>query len=140
MELVLLHRDADRRPRGTARWLALHPFVRHHHLRLGVPADFDRLARFLGGTAVGLVLGGGGARGFAHIGVMRALDEAGIPIDRVGGTSMGAMIAAQWARGHDWKEIRTSTARAGSSCGLTSSSPCRWSSVLSSKAARRCST
>lgn len=106
VELVLLHREADRRPRGTARWLALHPFVRHHHLRLGVPSDFDRLARFLGGTAVGLVLGGGGARGFAHIGVLRALAEAGVPIDRVGGTSMGAMIAAQWARGHSWEEIR----------------------------------
>jgi NTE family protein/lysophospholipid hydrolase len=57
------------------------------------------VARFLSGTAIGLVLGGGGARGLAHIGVVRALREAGIPIDIVGGTSMGAIIAAQVALG-----------------------------------------
>jgi NTE family protein/lysophospholipid hydrolase len=68
-------------------------------------ADFARLARFVDGSAVGLVLGGGGARGFAHIGVIRALEEAGIPIDRIGGTSMGAVIAALHARGHDWQTM-----------------------------------
>jgi NTE family protein/lysophospholipid hydrolase len=62
-------------------------------------ADFQRLARHVAGRAIGLVLGGGGARGFAHIGVIRALQEAGVPIDRVGGTSMGAVIAAQYAGG-----------------------------------------
>ena len=107
-ELVLLHDNGDdrrRRPKDTARWLALRPFARHHHLRPARPADFGRLARFLNGTAVGLVLGGGGARGFAHIGVMRALDEAGVPIDRVGGASMGAVMAALYARGFDWKDM-----------------------------------
>ena len=48
---------------------------------------------------MGLALGGGGARGFAHIGMVRALREAGVPIDLVGGTSMGASIAAQIAMG-----------------------------------------
>ncbi|HEX9941366.1 MAG TPA: cyclic nucleotide-binding and patatin-like phospholipase domain-containing protein [Thermoanaerobaculia bacterium] len=104
-ELVLLHREPGRRPRDAARWLELWPFLRHHHLRLFDPAGFGRLARFLDGSAVGLVLGGGGARGFAHIGVIRALEEAGIPIDRVGGASMGAMIAAQYARGNGWEAI-----------------------------------
>lgn len=103
-ELVLLH-EGRQRPEGTARWLALRPFTRHHHVRLAAPNDFGRIARFLDGTAVGLVLGGGGARGFAHIGVMRALDEAGVPIDRVGGTSMGAVMAALYARGFDWKDM-----------------------------------
>jgi predicted acylesterase/phospholipase RssA len=41
--------------------------------------------------AVGVVLGGGGARGFAHIGVLQALEEEGIPIDAIGGTSMGSV-------------------------------------------------
>ena len=50
-------------------------------------------------AAVGLGLGGGGARGFAHIGSLRALEEAGIPVDVVAGTSMGANIAAQAAMG-----------------------------------------
>jgi predicted acylesterase/phospholipase RssA len=102
-ELVLLHLRRKERPHGTARWLALHSFLRHHHIRMNVPGDFDRLARFVNGTPVGLVLGGGGARGFAHIGVIRALEEAGIPIDRVGGTSMGAVMAGLYARGIDWK-------------------------------------
>jgi predicted acylesterase/phospholipase RssA len=83
----------------------LRPFRRHHHVRPGQGGDFGRLARFLDGSAVGLVLGGGGARGFAHIGVIRALLEAGIPIDRVGGTSMGAIMAALHARGFDWKDM-----------------------------------
>ncbi|HWM92037.1 MAG TPA: patatin-like phospholipase family protein [Thermoanaerobaculia bacterium] len=104
-ELVLLHGDPRRRPSGTARWLELRPFVGHHHIRLPLPGDFDRLARFLDGSAVGLVLGGGGARGFAHIGVIRALEEAGVPIDRVGGSSMGAVMAGLYARGHDWKDM-----------------------------------
>ncbi|GAB7347170.1 hypothetical protein MBLNU459_g3285t2 [Dothideomycetes sp. NU459] len=59
--------------------------------------DFHRLARRLCGKSVGLVLGGGGARGIAHVGIIRALEEAGIPIDIVGGTSIGAFIGALYA-------------------------------------------
>jgi lysophospholipid hydrolase len=59
--------------------------------------DFHRLARRLSGKAVGLVLGGGGARGCAHVGIIRALEESGIPIDIVGGTSIGAFIGALYA-------------------------------------------
>lgn len=102
-ELVLL-RGADV-PRDTHVWLALRTFARHHHVQLERAADFERLARHLAGRAVGLVLGGGGARGFAHIGVIRALEEAGIPIDRVGGASMGAVVAAQYARGLGYPEM-----------------------------------
>ena len=63
--------------------------------------DFHRLARRLCGKSVGLVLGGGGARGIAHLGVIRAIEEAGIPIDMVGGTSIGAFIGALYARDAD---------------------------------------
>jgi NTE family protein/lysophospholipid hydrolase len=77
------------------------PLRRHH------ADDVGRLARLLTGRAVGLVLGGGGARGFAHLGVLRALREAGIPIDLVGGNSMGALIGSQWALGHDLAEIQS---------------------------------
>lgn len=65
-----------------------------HLVRKGVRGDMERLARHLAGRSVGLVLSGGGARGFAHAGVYRALNEAGVPVDAVGGTSMGAIIAA----------------------------------------------
>ena len=63
--------------------------------------DFHRLARRLCGKSVGLVLGGGGARGIAHVGVIKALEEAGIPIDVIGGTSIGAFIGALYARDAD---------------------------------------
>ena len=104
-DLVLL--QAERRPLypNTREWLAPRVVRRHHHLVLDSDEDFGRLTRILTGRATGVVLGGGGARGFAHIGVLRAIDEAGIPVDLVGGTSMGAMIAAQRALGWDSKAI-----------------------------------
>lgn len=59
-------------------------------------SDFSRLARWLTGNSVGLVLGGGGARGASHIGMIKAIQEAGIPIDMVGGVSIGALMGALW--------------------------------------------
>jgi NTE family protein len=69
------------------------------------PTDLARMVRALTGRAVGLVLSGGGARGFAHIGVARALRQSGIPIDLLGGTSMGAVVAASLASGWDDYEV-----------------------------------
>ncbi|XP_016160996.1 PREDICTED: neuropathy target esterase sws-like [Ficedula albicollis] len=60
-------------------------------------SDFSRLARVLTGNTIALVLGGGGARGCSHIGVIKAMEESGIPIDLVGGTSIGAFIGALYA-------------------------------------------
>ena len=97
--LVIVHPDGGGRPSGTRKWLAGRQVREHVHLRWDGPADFARLGRMLAGRAVGVVLGGGGARGFAHIGVLRALTEAGVPIDYIGGTSMGAGVAAQYALG-----------------------------------------
>ncbi|CCM03650.1 uncharacterized protein FIBRA_05794 [Fibroporia radiculosa] len=64
-------------------------------------SDFARLARRLCGKSIGVVLGGGGARGISHLGVLRALEEYGIPIDIVGGTSMGAFVGGLYAREGD---------------------------------------
>lgn len=97
--LVLLHPDGKTLPTGTQQWLKGRPVEGHHHVRWDRDKDFGRLARFLTGNAIGLVLGGGGARGCSHIGVIRALTEAGIPIDMVGGTSIGGAIAALHAMG-----------------------------------------
>ncbi len=72
----------------------------HHHLRLGQREDIKRLARFLSGSAVSIVLAGGGARGFAHFGVLKALRQSGVPFDYLAGTSMGGIIAAGMAM--DW--------------------------------------
>ncbi|HVO45198.1 MAG TPA: patatin-like phospholipase family protein [Steroidobacteraceae bacterium] len=90
-ELILLH-DGKIARGAAARWLADLPGVPHHHVT--GPEDVARLARMLTGRGVGLVLSGGGARGFAHIGIVRALREAGVPIDLVGGTSMGGILGA----------------------------------------------
>jgi predicted acylesterase/phospholipase RssA/CRP-like cAMP-binding protein len=103
--LVLVHDDGTRIPSNTRAWLAPRRIAEHHHLRWDRAGDFGRVARSLAGRTVAVVLGGGGARGLAHVGVLRALDEAGIPIDLIGGTSMGAMVAAQYAQGWDWKRI-----------------------------------
>ena len=72
---------------------------RLHHVRSGDPQDAERLARWLLDRPVGLVFGGGGALGIAHVGVLKALEEARVPIDIVGGTSMGAIFAGGHARG-----------------------------------------
>lgn len=93
-ELVLLHDGRDPSPGSTAPLLAGGLYGHHHHVRLDVHADIDRLARLLTGHAVGVVMAGGGARAFTHIGVVRALRECGVPVDLVGGTSMGAIVAA----------------------------------------------
>jgi len=96
-ELLLLHEKGFVNGAAT-RWHGVLPGMPHHHMRK--PADYDRLVRLLTGRAVGLVLSGGGARGFAHLGVVRALREHGVPIDLVGGTSMGGILAAGVAA--DW--------------------------------------
>ncbi len=104
-QLLLLH------PQGRAQGLPDHFALRsgifqsHHHIRAGLPDDIKRMARFVSGRAVGLVLAGGGARGFAHIGVLKALKEAHVPIDQLGGTSMGAIIAAGLALEWDIEEL-----------------------------------
>jgi len=72
---------------------------------MGRRDDFARLARFLARQATGLVLAGGGARGFAHIGVIKAFHEAGIPIDSIGGTSSGAMCSVTYAMELDPQQL-----------------------------------
>jgi NTE family protein len=102
LDLVLLN-DDDGDLRQTAEGWRRHlpiDFVCHVRRRNG--GDLARLARILNGTAVGLVLGCGGARGFAHLGVVRALHEAMIPIDIIAGCSMGAIVGAGVAL--EWEE------------------------------------
>jgi predicted acylesterase/phospholipase RssA/CRP-like cAMP-binding protein len=104
IELVLVHDDASRAPSRAAKWLAGRHVAAHHHVRLGVAADAERIGRRLAGCAVGVVLGGGGARGFAHLGVLRALEECGVPIDAIGGNSMGAIVGGLFACGYTHEE------------------------------------
>jgi predicted acylesterase/phospholipase RssA/CRP-like cAMP-binding protein len=105
LDLVLVHEDASRPPTDTARWLDVRDERKHFHVRLKEEGDLARLARFLTGNAVALILGGGGSRGFAHIGVIRAMEELGVHLDLVCGTSMGALIAAGAACEFSGKEL-----------------------------------
>lgn len=96
--LILLHPPDTSHPRYTRHWLEQRPDVkRHYHIRTGHKPDMARLARILSGTAIGFVLAGGGAKGFAHIGILKALKEWGIPIDFVGGTSVGGLVGATFS-------------------------------------------
>lgn len=98
--LILLQDKERRHPTGTEKWLDRRPVDAHFHIRPTLPRDLYRLARILTGNATGLVLAGGGARGFAHLGVYKALDEAGMEVDFVGGTSIGGVMAAYISFGH----------------------------------------
>ncbi len=98
-ELLLLHEGSI--VNGAAmRWGKALPGAPCHHLR--TPSDLPRIVRLMTHRAVGLVLSGGGARGFAHLGVVRALRENGVPIDMAGGSSMGGILAAGVAA--DWSD------------------------------------
>ena len=105
VDLILLQPADARRPKGSGAWMDATNAARLFHLRRGETADFQRIARVLTGQSVGLVLSGGGARAYAHVGAIRALQEQGVPIDFVGGVSMGAIIGAGLAMGWDNAEM-----------------------------------
>ena len=103
VELFLLH-DGSFVAGAASRWLKSLAVAQHHHI--ADAADLGRAARLITRRGVGLVLSGGGARGFAHLGVVQALREARVPIDFVGGASIGAIIAAGVAMGWGEEELR----------------------------------
>lgn len=103
---LLLIQPADlERPSGSEAWLDATGATRVFHARRGHAPDFERLARVITGQSVGLVLSGGGARAYAHVGAIKALRERGVPVDFVGGSSMGAIVAAGLAMGWDQVEM-----------------------------------
>ena len=95
--LILLHKNKDQLPKHSLKWLQLANFQLHHHLCLQYPQDIQRILRFMRGVPIGLVLGGGGLRCWAHYGAILALFKKNIPIDAIGGTSAGAIVAAYHA-------------------------------------------
>ncbi|XP_027471652.2 patatin-like phospholipase domain-containing protein 7 isoform X2 [Zalophus californianus] len=131
-QLILLHREDGPAPSRTVEWLNMRSWCSGHlHLccprrvfsRRSMPklvemyqrvfqrppdrhSDFSRLARVLTGNAIALVLGGGGARGCAQVGIIRALTECGIPVDMVGGTSIGAFMGALYSEERNYSQIR----------------------------------
>lgn len=112
-DLMLVNPAGAARPGGATRWLEPGPGLEPglfapdqiFHVHAGDLADHRRVARLAAGQAVGVVLAGGGARGFAHIGALRALEEAGIPVDLIGGTSMGALVGGSVAHDTDLAQV-----------------------------------
>lgn len=113
-DLLVLRHPADREfPRGVAPWLDAHLGAQHLHLRAGHAGDGGRAARFIAGRPLGVVLGGGGARGFAHIGALLALREMGIEADIICGASIGAILAGVYAMEGDLERTAEATVRVG---------------------------
>lgn len=102
--LLLVREKADKTITKSAAWIDPRAPKLHHHVALDDDADFAKVARFLTGRAVGLVLAGGGALGCAHLGVIQALRNANVPIDFIGGASAGAAMGGAIARGMSVEE------------------------------------
>ena len=103
LDVILVQPSGAVSPQGSERWLDLAPAARLFQVRAGDASDLARLARVYTGNSVGLALGGGGARAYAHLGVAKALAELKVPIDFLAGTSMGAVVAAGLAMG--WQDV-----------------------------------
>jgi NTE family protein len=112
VDLILLQSPTCAAPRGSALWSAALSPARLFQAREGDQADIERLARVITGQAVGLVLSGGAARAFAHIGAIRVLHERKTPIDFIGGVSMGAVIGLGLAMGWTMEELEHRIRRA----------------------------
>ena len=97
--IIMLHPEGTDHPEGSAKWRIESGAKEIYHVRKNNSDDLGRIARILTGRAISLVLSGGGARGFAHIGVLRALEELDVKVDMVGATSIGAPIAGWIAMG-----------------------------------------
>jgi predicted acylesterase/phospholipase RssA/CRP-like cAMP-binding protein len=99
LDVALVHTEQADVPVTPAGWAWLTRQARVHHVRMGDRRDYERLARTLVRSGVALVLSGGGARGIAHVGVLKAFEDARVPVDAIAGTSMGSLVAAAYARG-----------------------------------------
>jgi NTE family protein len=108
VHLVLVYPSAITLPSHTNKWFKNRYIKQYYNIRKGNAKDLSRFTRLITGNGVGLVLGGGGARALAHIGLIKALEELEIPIDYIGGTSMGALIGACLALELDYNFLSTS--------------------------------
>lgn len=99
IEYAFLHPPDTVAPKNTSKWLKNRDMAAYHHIRMEDQSHYARLARRLTSTAYGLILSGGGARGYVHLGVHKAIEEKGITIDYIGGTSMGGLLGGAMAMG-----------------------------------------
>ena len=106
VELVLLAEDKVKNPVGVNAWFKNRDLKEHYKVRISQEPDLERLVRLITGNALGLILSGGGALALAHVGVLKALHEANILIDYIGGASMGSIISGLYALEIDTDTIK----------------------------------
>lgn len=102
---VFCHEEDVKYPQGTHYVLDQLKEGPHAHARTNSASDLKRLVRYITGNSIGLVLGGGGAKGIAHLGVLKAMEECNIPVDFIAGTSMGAIYASLFAKHLSFKDV-----------------------------------
>ncbi len=105
VKMMLVHPEDCLLPERTIDWYDDRKINGHHHVRVNNKCDISRIARIVCGRSNGLVLSGGGAKGMAHVGVYKALEEQNIQIDYVCGTSIGSIMAALVAMDMSAKEV-----------------------------------
>ena len=103
--LVLNHKENTSIPENTSDIINKRNGLRTFHIKNNNESDVKRIVRFITKQTIGLTLGGGGAKGFAHFGIYKAMNELNIPVDIIGGTSAGSIVASQIALGHTFEEI-----------------------------------
>lgn len=104
-ELILLHDSYKTWYPDTQRYLSLSNFSKNYHITFALPKTIRRLLRILSGHAIGLVLSGGGAKGWATIGAMRAFYEHNVEIDYIGGTSIGSAVGACYVLSENFEQF-----------------------------------
>lgn len=93
-EFLLIHSQKKTNYPETRFWFNNYDFNINYHMATDSPTDIAKALRLITGTALGLVLGGGGAKTWAEIGALKAIEEMAIQIDSYGGTSAGGIISA----------------------------------------------
>lgn len=93
-DLILIHRNEKFSKFKAADWLENRPVKGHYHVNMDAPNPLKSLVRILTNNSFAVVLNGGGARGLSHIGVLKALEESGMKIDFLGGSSFGSFAGA----------------------------------------------
>ncbi|MEM9465035.1 MAG: cyclic nucleotide-binding and patatin-like phospholipase domain-containing protein [Actinomycetota bacterium] len=105
--LVRIHPPSTEVPRHTAALRRDFAVDEVHNVRSGAVGHVERIARLMSGNGRGVVLAGGGAKGMAHVGALGAMRDTDLMFDRVGGTSMGALMAALAAQDLDQATMTT---------------------------------
>lgn len=103
MDLILLYPECTLLPKGVSDYLSL--LKPNRHFNIADQRDYERMARYLLGRSISLVFSGGGLRGVAHHGLVRALEERNIPIDMTAGVSFGSLLSFMIGHKYDQQKL-----------------------------------